>query len=43
MTTALAIVAILLALVDEIRARGTSLTAWGVVFLGAIFIVGALR
>lgn len=31
---ALAIVAIVLALVDEVRARGTSLTGWGVVALG---------
>ena len=38
----LAIVAIILALIDEFRAQGQSLTGWAVVCLAAIHIIGSL-
>ena len=39
---ALAIVALVLALVAEVQARGQNLVGWGVVALAAIFILGRL-
>lgn len=38
----LALVALILALVDEFRAQGESLTGWGVVFLSLAFMWGRI-
>lgn len=40
MTLVLALVALVFALVDEIRFRGQSLTTWAVIALALIYIVG---
>jgi drug/metabolite transporter superfamily protein YnfA len=40
--TVLVIVALLLALVDEFRARGQSLTGWAVVFICAALLWGRI-
>ncbi len=40
MTLALAVVALLLALIEELRSKGQNLTAWAVVFLALIFLIG---
>ena len=42
MTLALALAAVLLALVEELRSKGTSLVGWAVVLLAAIFLIGRL-
>lgn len=36
------IVAIVLAAVDEVRARGTALTSWAVIVLAAVLLYGRL-
>jgi hypothetical protein len=40
--TILIIVALILALVDEFRAQGQSLTAWAVVFLAIALLIGRI-
>jgi hypothetical protein len=40
--TVLIVVALVLALVDEFRAQGQSLTGWAVVFICAALLIGRL-
>jgi len=42
MTFALALVALILAAIEQVNARGRSLIAWAVICLAAIYLIGRL-